>query len=351
MRSKSKDYYAILGVKREDDVEAIKKAYRQLALQYHPDRNPDKGAEEKFKEISEAYQVLSDPEAKQRYDRTGSADNNGFDFSGFPGFDFFANFGPGSRQGARHVRKQRWMVSPDNKVAYHLQPEQIFKDSKVEIGLRRHISCEKCFGEGRVTKGGKCKTCNGMGKVQQQNSIMFFVSTCPECMGNGNDTENCKECHGAGYNDKVETIYVSVPAGLKPQSMLKVKEKGNEIYDGNNRKHIGDLYLIIDYPSRIKNVAIDEGNIYLNVKIPIDLIFAEEKISIDVLGCKQIELKLRSDKPSGHEYALEGAGVTQDKSAFIKVFADIPQNKIGKKDREKILSVLRDIYGKSSTNY
>ena len=358
MKNKRKDYYKILGVEKGSDAEAVKKAYRQLAMKYHPDQNPDKDSEEKFKEISEAYEVLSDPDKRQRYDNggydNGSAGMGGFNFSGFgfEGFDDFniGNIGNRSRGGVRYGRKQRWMVNPDNKLVYRIKPEQIFNDSKVQVDLKRHITCSQCFGQGVIENNSKCKTCNGMGKVHQQSGFMFLVSICPSCVGTGKEAEECKGCKGSGYHDKSESITVSVPAGLKPQSMLKIKEMGNETYDVSHKKRIGDLYLVIDYPERIHNVGFDDGNIYLTVKIPIDIIFAEEKIDINVLGCKKVEFKPRFDMTSGHEYRIEGAGVTKDKCAFVKVFPDIPQNKIDKKGRDKILSALRDVYGNSSNN-
>jgi len=345
MNKNGKDYYKILGVEKNADEESIKKAYRNLAHKYHPDKNPNnKEAEEKFKEISEAYSTLSDSDAKQIYDNGGMRAAHFDPFSSFTtASNIFGNM--------RFTVDNSFAVNPDNRIAYRIGMENIIKGGKAQIDFTRFIACDKCFGKGRINSKDKCRTCNGLGNVffSVQNNVVFNT-TCSECKGTGKKTDPCEKCGSTGFKKINEKLSVDIPAGLNPMSALRIKGKGNEVYYGGG-KTVGDTYIIIDYPQNYKGITLRDGNIYASINATIDSVLAEEKIKVNILGCKEVEFKLDSSKNSGYLYKIEKQGITDDKHAFIKVFIDIPKNKISEEDKEKLVKLMRDVYGKPTTKY
>ncbi len=241
----AKDYYEILGVPRDADLKTIKKAYRKLALKYHPDRNPDNPqAEEKFKEITEAYAVLSDPEKRHRYDTYGTKDGMP-DFGGFDSmediFDIFAQFfGFSGGRGARRYRR-----GEDIFLAVELEFEEALFGTEKEISVSRRHPCPVCGGSGAEPGVGKvtCKTCGGKGQVVQQQGFFRFVSTCPECRGTGAIIkEKCHECGGTGFTIKQEKLSVQIPPGIDEDHTIRLGGKGHPSIDGGPS---GDLYLSV----------------------------------------------------------------------------------------------------------
>ncbi len=237
-----KDYYAVLGVSRDASQEEIKKAYRKLALKYHPDKNPnDPSAEERFKEINEAYAVLSDPEQRSRYDRFGTADprqahpadpgvGDLFDLLGqMFGFNVTGRGRAGPRRGE------------DLETVVTISLEQAAKGGEVEVRYRRLVLCEACGGAGG--KRQTCPTCGGAGRVRQVQQSIFgqFVTetACPHCRGRGYLlSETCPTCGGKGRLEKEERIKVTLPAGMDEDDLLRVAGAGNESTGG-----AGDLYV------------------------------------------------------------------------------------------------------------
>ena len=349
MSKKHKDYYKILGVGKDADAESIKKVYRKLALEFHPDRNPNnKEAEEKFKEISEAYAVLSDPNERQKYDHGGMDSHfSNFNFN-FNPFDIFS-----STMDSNSFFNQNMKVHPDNKMAYRIKMEDVITGGKTQLEFNRFIACDKCLGKGSIVSNShdKCKACNGSGhRTLNMNGNMMFSSACNQCGGTGNEIKKCKDCGANGYKKVSEKVAIDIPAGINPMTTLRIKGKGNEVY-WNDKKVTGDSYIIVDYPREYKGVSLNNGNIYTSVRVPIDSILSEETIMVNILGCKNVQFKLDHTKNSGHQYKVEKQGVKDENFAVVKVFIDLPKNKISKNDKEKLTQIMREIYGAPSTQF
>ncbi|MCC6447166.1 MAG: DnaJ domain-containing protein, partial [Chitinophagaceae bacterium] len=233
-----RDYYEVLGVSKTSSADEIKKAYRKTAMQYHPDKNPgDKKAEEKFKEAAEAYEVLSNPEKKQRYDQFGHAGMSGAAGGGFGGFDgggmrmedIFGNFGDifgegffgggGRSSGGRSSGGQR---GSNLRVKVKLNYEEILKGAHKTIKVKKHVKCSTCGGNGAKDRSSiqTCNTCGGSGQVRkvQQTFLgqMQTVTTCPTCNGDGTQiTAKCNSCKGEGRVYGEDTISIDIPAGVQ----------------------------------------------------------------------------------------------------------------------------------------
>ena len=272
-----RDYYEVLGVSKGASDEELKKAYRKLAIKYHPDKNPgDKEAEEKFKELAEAYDVLSDPQKRQRYDQFGhagvgssAAGGGGFsgggmsmedifsrfgDLFGGGGFDF-GGFGGFSSGGGRHV-----MRGSDLRARVRLNLEEIDKGVEKKLKVKKQVACTHCHGEGTNDKDGKqtCGTCHGSGVViSAQRGIFGMVQTqsvCPTCEGSGEViTKPCSYCKGKGTQIGEEVVTFRIPAGVSEGMQLNVSGKGNA---GPRGGEPGDLHIIIqeeEDPNLIRN--------------------------------------------------------------------------------------------------
>jgi len=335
--SQDKDYYGILGVDKNSDSDTIKKAYRKLAMKYHPDQNKgDTASEDKFKDISEAYEVLSNPKKKRSYDMGGSSSP----FSHFSGMgDIFG------AQFKSQFRTTRRTVSLDNKAVFRADISQIIKGGEVTVEFNRHFACEECKGNAVVPTGKSCNLCGGSGRVQSGAGNMYFVTACHQCEGSGVETSKCNKCNGKGYDVKREKVKVKIPSGISPLSTMRIKGKGNVLFSSNSKIY-GDGYLVVDYPRVQNGVSLDNGNIILSLKVPFNSVLSEETITVDVLGCKTLEVKLDGSHPSGYQYEVDGGGVSPDKKAFVKVFIDTPKNKLSKESQSKLNKVLGEVYGK-----
>ena len=251
------DYYAVLGVSRQASEQEIKKAYRKKAIQYHPDKNPDnKEAEEKFKEAAEAYEVLSNGEKRELYDRYGHeglrAQNtgfSGFDSSAFRGFedilgDFF-NFGFGGNSRSR--RKSRMQPGRSIEQLLTISFEDAFTGKEMNIDVRRNEVCQKCQGQG-MRKGTQLKTCSrcdGSGQVLSQSGFFTMSMTCPSCRGQGQTIDPkdvCSACDGTGLEEKTGTVTVKVYPGIETGMKMRVKGQGEAGQFGGPP---GDLYLVV----------------------------------------------------------------------------------------------------------
>ncbi len=263
-----RDYYEVLGVARDASVEQIKKAYRQLALKYHPDRNPgNKEAEEQFKEAAEAYEVLGDQEKRRRYDQFGHAGMRGTNFREFTDInDIFSAFGDifgggiggsifeevfgGGSRGRRRSGRRQGSPGSDLRVRLRLKLEDIATGVEKRIKVKRYRPCETCKGSGAKAGSERttCSQCGGSGEIRQVSRSMFGqfvnITTCPTCGGEGSVIrEACPTCHGEGRTPGESTIKVNVPAGVAEGNYIPLQGQGNA---GRQGGPAGDLLVIIE---------------------------------------------------------------------------------------------------------
>lgn len=367
----NKDYYAILEVEKTASPDDIKKSYRKLAMKYHPDKNHSKDAESKFKEINEAYEVLSDEKKRAYYDQYGVADNNrsgGFNsnfrdpreafshFSRFFGEDDEVSqmfFNMRSDLSSRNIRIRQRTINPDLRVICNIPLKDAIRGADIVVEVSRALACDSCQTTGFDTskEPETCPNCKGQGmRVGQVQGNIIIQQSCGNCGGSGRKLHACTKCNGNGYSESKETISVKIPKGLPPMTSLRLKNKGNITYQGNYKIE-GSLFVVVDYPSEEDGIAMKDGELYATVRVPFNLMIAGDKIKVNFLNIKKIVFNLDSSKPSGYQYAIKDGGVESGKSAYIKVFADFPQNKISEDDRQKLIKVMREIYGDTPTTF
>jgi molecular chaperone DnaJ len=305
-----RDYYDVLGIKRGASSDDVKRSYRKLAMQYHPDRNPgNKEAEEKFKEINEAYEVLSNDEKRRRYDQfghagvgTSAASDGGNPFAGRDMSDIFSAFGDifGGTQfeesfGGRTRQRQRSQGVPgsDLKIKLKLTLEEIATGVEKTLKIKKQIKCETCGGSGSKTKQyDVCPTCQGTGEVRQVSRTMFgqfvSVSTCPTCQGEGRIIKDkCATCQGEGRVQGEVTIKVNIPAGVAEGNYIPLRGQGNAGVRGGSA---GDLLVVIEeaphqYFTRkeddiLYNLFVGFPDAALGVKVDVPTLDGRETIDI-----------------------------------------------------------------------
>ncbi len=351
-----RDYYEVLGVSKNADKNEIKKAYRQIALKYHPDKNPgDKEAEEKFKEAAEAYEVLSNDEKKAKYDRFGHSafdGANGFSGGGMSMEDIFSHFGDifGSFGfggfGSSSRRGKRVNKGTDLRVKVKLSLKDILSGTTKKIKVKKYVACPHCSGSG--AKDGSfetCNTCKGNGQViRVQNTIlgqMQTSSTCPSCQGAGKIIKNkCTHCYGEGIIEGEEVIQVNVPAGVAEGMQMKVSEKGNAARQGGIN---GDIIVVFEeeeHPDLIR----DEDDLLYNLFIS----FPEAAIgtSVEIPTVEgNVKIKITPGTQPGKVLRLRGKGLPAYGSygrgdVLVKVNVWVPQNL--DKEEKKILEKLQE---------
>ncbi|WP_407381788.1 molecular chaperone DnaJ [Helicobacter sp.] len=307
------DYYEILEIERTSDKEIIKKAYRKLALKYHPDRNPDdKSAEERFKQINEAYEILSDDEKRQIYDRYGKdgleRQGKGFsgDFSGFGSIfeDLFGQaFGFGS---SRRERGESEKYERDFLMRLDLSFKEAVFGCKKSLSIVYKAPCKDCNGSGSADKQSTtCPDCRGKGQVFIQQGFMAFGQTCPRCQGVGNVITNpCKACKGDGFTTKSEEVEISVPAGVDNEMRLRISGKGNQGKSGAR----GDLYLVL-YVQDDKHFIRNGNDIYIEVPVFFTQILLGAKIHIPSLSGEPIELNLPPNTKDKEQFVFRDEGI------------------------------------------
>jgi molecular chaperone DnaJ len=310
--SAKKDYYELLGVSRGASDDDIKKAYRKLALQFHPDRNPgDKQAEEKFKEVSEAYQVLSDGEKRAKYDQYGhAAFGDGNPFAG--GFDFTAGFEDvfGDIFGEFFGTGPRRRRGRGDDLRYNLKlkfEEAVFGTEK-KIKVPRHGSCDACHGSGAKpgTAPQTCPTCRGRGQVNFQQGFFSVSRSCTQCRGQGTVIkEPCANCSGSGRIRKLHTISVKIPAGVDTGSRLKLRNEGETAPAGGTP---GDLYVVIEiepHPIFVRE------NLDILCDVPVSIAQAALGAEIDVPTLNgKVKMKIPPGTQSGKVFRMKGKGIT-----------------------------------------
>ncbi|MDT8715309.1 molecular chaperone DnaJ [Clostridium sp. 19966] len=359
----SKDYYEVLGVSRDASDDDIKKAFRKLAIKYHPDKNKgDKEAEDKFKEINEAYQILSDPEKKSRYDQYGTADfqggfdggfnGGGFDFSEMGGFgDIFDSFfGGGFSGGGGRRSKNAPERGADLEVQLILTFEEAVFGAKKEINVTRRENCEHCGGSGAKagTSPKTCDKCGGTGQVRTQRNTplgsFVSMSTCDKCGGKGKIiTDPCTHCHGTGKERKNRTITVNVPAGVDTGNVIPLRGQGEH---GANGGPAGDLYINLKVSNHqlFKRKGFD---IHIDAHISFgQAVFGTELKVPTVDG--DVKYSVPAGTQSGTIFRLKGKGVQRVNSAgkgdeYVNVVVDIPKT-LNEKQKEALKNYM-ELFG------
>ena len=310
----TRDYYEILGVDQNASAEELKRSYRRLAMQCHPDRNPgDKEAEERFKEAAEAYEVLSDQEKRAIYDRYGHASLNGAGYRGFRDFDdIFASFGDifGDFFGGRPGRSRgRSGARAGADIRYDLRIP--FLDAalgkRVEIEVEKSVACPDCGGS-RCAPGTSpqtCDLCGGRGQVTQSSGFFSIRTTCPHCQGQGSKiTSPCRRCSGRGKVLTTKTLQVKIPAGVEMGSRLRVRGEGVE---GSSGGPSGDLYVFIEVAPH--DLFERNGN-DIHCRVPISFVQAALGGMVEVPTLKGREsLRIPPGTQTGSRFCLRGQGI------------------------------------------
>ena len=359
-----RDYYEVLGVDKSASADDIKKAYRKLAVKYHPDKNPgDKAAEEKFKEAAEAYSVLSDPDKKARYDQFGHAgvEGAGPDFSGgfgnlndilndlfgggFGGFSGFGGFG-GFGGGGRGQRQQRVYRGRDIRVRVKLTLEEIAKGVEKEISIEKSVPCQECGGRGAKNSSDikTCPACNGTGQVQRVvNSFLgqtVTYSTCQQCGGEGKIISNpCRSCGGTGLVRKRETIKVKIPAGVEAGMQMTIQGEGHA---AKNNGINGDLLVVIEEQEH-PDFKREGNDLYYTkvISLPEAILGAE----VEVPGIDgKYSIKVDAGTQSGTVVRLKGRGLPSVNGyggkgdLYVKIAVWIPK-KLNKEEKAIVESM------------
>ncbi len=345
-----RDYYEVLGIQKGVSDDDLKKAYRQLAKKYHPDMNPgNTEAELKFKEVNEAYEVLSDPEKREKYDRYGHAAfdpsmSGGSGFGGFNGFgadfdfgDIFSSFFGGSSRSSR----SNVIDGDDIEARVTISFEEAVFGCKKEISFARIEGCPECNASGaeKGTKPEKCATCNGTGSVTVQQNMGFGYMksqrACQNCRGTGKIIKTpCKNCNGKGYIKVNKKIEVSIPAGIDTAQRIILRSQGSA---GRNGGSNGDLYIQVrvqphDFFER------DGNNLYCEIPISYAEATLGAEIDVPIIGGKTEKFKIPEGTQSGTSFTLRGKGVPDVNSKrkgdlVITVMIETPKN-LSKEQKE-----------------
>ncbi|MBD3208153.1 MAG: molecular chaperone DnaJ [Candidatus Nealsonbacteria bacterium] len=358
-----KDYYQILGVSKEASPEEVKKAYYKLAHKYHPDKKG--GNEEKFKEINEAYQVLSDKEKRAQYDRFGRTFDGGQSYSDFqnqwswgnPNVEFgFGNFGDledileevfGS--GFRRTRTRRDSKDGnDIRIDVSLPLEEVLKGVEKEISLKKKVACPRCEGSGAEpgTEVKECFSCRGSGEVQRVKRTFLGTftqrATCPECGGEGYKPEKpCNVCKGEGRISGREDITLSIPAGVDSNQVLKFNRKGEA---GRKKGKPGNLYVRI----RVKKHPVFDrkgDDLYMSVPISFSQAALGDEIEVPTIDGKEVLLKVPAGTKTGKALRLSNKGIPHFSGGgrgdmYIELVVDTPKNLT--KRQKQLLKELRE---------
>ncbi|WNO08233.1 molecular chaperone DnaJ [Teredinibacter sp. KSP-S5-2] len=350
-----RDYYEVLGVQKGTSAQDLKKAYRRVAMKFHPDRNPDnKEAEEKFKEASEAYEVLSDDQKRAAYDQYGHAGvegmggmGGGAGAHGFGSFsdifgdvfgDIFGGGGPGGRRSTRGA---------DLRYNLELSLEDAVKGTSVKIKVPTYVSCKTCSGSGAKpgTSPTTCATCGGHGQVRMQQGFFSVQQTCPNCRGAGTIiSDPCRDCHGQGRVEETKTLSVKVPPGVDTGDRIRLAGEGEAGIDGGPS---GDLYVQVsvkehDFFTR------DGKNLYCEVPISIFEACLGGDIDVPTLDGR-VKLKVPAETQTGKLFRLRGKGVVPVRGGaagdlLCRVVVETPVN-LSKRQKELLEELKNSLQG------
>ena len=360
-----KDLYSILGVSNDASTDELKKAYRKLAMKYHPDQNKDNPeAEEKFKEVSHAYDILKDEQRRAAYDRYGMAafdpamggaaggGHPGGDFSGFGGAfsdifeDMFGDFmGGGGRRG-------NTMRGSDVQYTLEITLEEAFKGKEAKIKIPLNDACDLCSGSGAepgTSSNTVCSTCDGAGRVRQQQGFFTIERACPTCQGEGNIIKNpCKKCAGTGRIRKDKTLKVKIPEGVESGRRIRLTGEGEAGLRGGPN---GDLYVLLHVKPH-KLFKRDAANLYCRVPITVTRAALGGEIEVPTIEGKRATVKVPAGTQTGQQFRIKGKGMTILRSdsrgdMYIEIFVETPVN-LSRKQQD-LLKELDESMGESGT--
>lgn len=353
----AEDYYKTLGVSRDAGDAEIKKAYRKLAMQYHPDKNPgDALAEKKFKDINEAYDVLKDEQKRAAYDRYGHAafeagmgGGAGGGAHGAAGFDFTGNFADifddlfGEFTGNRGRRPGGGAGSggaargADLRYNLDISLEDAFRGKQQTIKITTSVTCDSCEGSGAAkgTAPENCPTCNGMGKIRAQQGFFTIERTCHTCQGTGKIIKTpCKACAGTGKQRKERSLSVNIPAGVEEGTRIRLAGEGEAGFRGGPN---GDLYIFVSV--RLHKLFRREGaNLFCKVPLKFTTAALGGAIEVPTIEGGRVKVNIPAGTQSGHQFRLRGKGMSVLRSAargdmYIEVAVETPV-RLSKKQKE-----------------
>ena len=333
-----RDYYEVLGVNKSANKDEIKKAYRKLAVKYHPDKNKgDKSAEEKFKEASEAYHVLSDEKRKTNYDQFGHAAFQGGGQGGFGNFDFsssfsdifedvFGDFGFGSSGQSKRGRSN----NRGNDLRYDISIDlnDAFTGTEEKINYTTYKKCKTCSGSGAKpgSKPSACSYCGGQGKVRSSQGFFTIQQTCPECSGEGEKITNpCSNCSGAGKTQSNESVSVKIPKGVDDGTRIRIAGKGEA---GSKGGANGDLYLFVSVePHNIFKRS--EENLFFEFPISLTDAALGATIEVPTIDGGKAKVKIPPGTQGGKQFRLKGKGMPIIRGRgygdlYIQTSAEVP---------------------------
>mgnify|MGYP001251591556 FL=1 len=360
-----RDYYEVLGVVKSASAEEIKKAYRKLALKYHPDRNKgDKTAEAKFKEASEAYHVLSDKERKTNYDQFGHAAFEGgsarggfsnFDFSSVfsdifgsdPFDDIFEGFG-GRRRGRKRTSDYR---GTDLRYDLSITLEDAYNGKKHEINFSSSDKCGTCNGSGAEpgSKPVSCSTCGGQGQVRSSQGFFTIQQTCPDCTGSGEQISNpCKNCSGMGKKQSKKKIVTNIPKGVDDGTRIRLSGKGEAGIKGGGD---GDLYIFISVkPHSIFKRS--EENLFFEFPISLADAALGATVEVPTIDGGKAKVKIPSGTQNGKQFRLKGKGMPMMRNRnygdlYIQAITEVPISLT--KEQKKLLEEFKKLEDTKTT--
>ncbi len=354
-----RDYYEVLGVNKSASADQIKSAYRKLAVKYHPDKNKDdKSAEDKFKEASEAYHVLSNSERKQNYDNFGHAafENGGGGGSGFGNFDFsnhfsdiFEDFFGEGFGGSRRSRRSNNRGS-DLRYDLSISLEDAFSGKKQDIKFSTSEKCDTCNGSGSKPgyEAGTCSMCGGHGQVRSSQGFFTVQQTCPQCAGAGEEiTHPCTICNGQGKKQASKRLSVTIPKGVDDGTRIRLSGKGEAGSKGGNS---GDLYLFINVHSHDLFKRSDE-NLFFECPVSIADAALGTSIEIPTIDGGKAKIKIPSGTQSGKQFRLRGKGMPYIRGndfgdLYVQVKTEVPVSL--NKDQKELLEKFRQIENEKS---
>ncbi len=365
-----RDYYEVLGVPRNASQDEIKKAYRKLAIKYHPDRNPDnkEEAEKKFKEISEAYEVLSDPEKRKIYDQYGHEGLNGvfrngdFSWQNFSHFDdlrdifgdnfgsifedLFGSFFGGGTRTRRYRTQSRHPRGEDLRISVSLSLKEIAEGTRKRVKIRRYEVCDACGGKGSKTgKEEKCPTCGGTGVVRSVRRTFFgqFIqeSVCPTCGGRGYVIKDpCPVCHGTGRVKKDVEVDINIPSGLRDGEYLVIRGEGNIGERGGAR---GDLYVFVrEEPD--PNFKREGEDLHTEIQIPFSTAVLGGDVEVDTVTGEKLKLKLKPGIQCGTILKIPKKGIRrQNRTGDLYVKVNLMTPRKPSREMKKVFEKLREL--------